>query len=379
MMEIEDLTFDELYEANKCMQCGMCTGGCPVSLRSDLNIRKMMRIIHLGKNEDVKDVPEIWDCTSCGTCTDRCPRNLKPSEVIVGMRSILIEEGDVPVTIRDALEGVYNDNNPWGSVKAKRSDWAEGLNIKEMSQGGEAEYLLYVGCTASYDTRVQEVVKSAVNLLNKLGIDFGILGTVEPCCGSEVKAMGERGLFEMMVEDNIEIFKEYKTKKMVTLSPHAYDTFENEYEGKDFEVYHYTQFLSDLIYDGVLSSDNLNDFEKTVVFHDPCHLGKINKIFEEPRMVLEEIPGIKYLEFGANRERSLCCEGGGGRMWSESVGKGERNAVKRVKEAVRLGADVIAVCCPFCLLTLEDAVKISGFEGEIEVMDIFEILNDCSK
>lgn len=135
MMEIESISFDEMYETNKCMQCGMCTGGCPVSLRSDLNIRKMMRITRLGKNDDIKDLPEIWDCTSCGTCTIRCPRNLKPPEVIVGMRSILVENGSVPVTIRDALEGIYNNNNPWGGIKAKRADWANGLNIKDIGQG----------------------------------------------------------------------------------------------------------------------------------------------------------------------------------------------------------------------------------------------------
>ncbi|BDC35716.1 (Fe-S)-binding protein [Candidatus Methanoliparum sp. LAM-1] len=395
MMEVEETNFDELYEVYACMQCGKCTGSCAVSLRSDFNIRELMRIAILGNNEDVKEHEEIWDCTSCGICTVRCPRDLKPSEVIVGLRSILVEEGEVPSTIRDALESIGNNNNPWGRPKSKRADWMKDLDVevKNLSEGDEAEYLLYIGCTASYDTRIQKVSRAAVHVLTKLGVDFGVLGEEEPCCGSEARMMGESGLFEMLVEDNMNLFKDFGISKIITLSPHAYNTFTTDYKdykkrleeegieipNLELDVKHYTQFLAELIEEGRLTSDMMNEFNKTVVYHDPCYLGKRNNIFNPPRKVLSIIPGINLVEFERREDRSLCCEGAGGRMWSEGTGTGERNAVIRVRDANALNAEIIAVACPFCLSTLEDGRSTAGYEESMEVKDIFEILDEVLK
>jgi Fe-S oxidoreductase len=185
--------------------------------------------------------------------------------------------------------------------------------------------------------------------------------------------MGEEGLFEIMVEDNVELFKECGADRMVTTSPHCYNTFTNEYEGLDnLQVQHYTQFVARLIEEGRLTFSG--EVNKIVTYHDPCFLGKQNGIFEEPRAILKSIPGLDFREFDRSRERSLCCEGGGGRMWVEATTGGERLAEVRVKDAVAMGVEVIATACPFCLLTIEDAVKTTGHEEEIQVMDIMELV-----
>jgi len=372
-MEIEDVTFAERYGLYGCIQCGKCTGGCAVSLKTDLNSRRLVREALVSDNKEVlKDLEYIWDCTTCATCTLRCPKGIEPSEVIIGMRTLLIEEMDLPSTIQEALESTYKDGNPWGRARSKRSEWAEDLTVKNVSKGDEAELLYYVGCTPAYDPRIQSVARSLVKIFDAAGVDFGTLGNKENCCGNEIRRMGEVGLFEMMVEDNIPLFEKYNVKKMVTSSPHCLNTFKKEYEGATFEVQHYTQLLAELIESGKLKLTK--ELDKTITYQDPCFLGKQNEIFDEPRMILESIPGATFVDFDRARGRSLCCEGGGGRMWAEGTGEGERNAETRAHEANEMGADIIAVACPFCLLTMEDAVKLAGYEDTIQVRDISEII-----
>ncbi|MHC1587531.1 MAG: (Fe-S)-binding protein, partial [Candidatus Syntropharchaeia archaeon] len=358
-------------------QCGKCTGGCAVSLKSQLNPRRLVREAILKETELIFEKEYLWDCTLCGTCTLRCPREIKPSEVIIGMRGVLIEEGrNIPKTIMEALESVFKNGNPWGRARMKRTEWSEDLDvkIKSLPDGDEAEILYYVGCTPAYDPRIQEIARGMVKCFNVAGVDFGILGTEENCCGNEVRRMGEEGLFEMLVEDNLEIFGNYNVKKMVTTSPHCFNTFKNEYDA-DFEVQHYTQFLSKLIEEEKLTFSK--EIEKTITYQDPCFLGKQNEIFDEPRKIIEAIPGVKFIDFDRSRKRSLCCEGGGGRMWVEATGEGERNAEIRVRDAVEMGAEIIATACPFCLLTLEDAVKTTGYEDKIQVRDIIELVSEA--
>jgi Fe-S oxidoreductase len=342
-------------------------------LTSPLNIRRIIYEFLVRDKLDVNQMPEIWDCTTCSTCTLRCPKGLDPAMILVGMRRVLTEGGRVKPTVRDALESTFKFGNPWGRGKNKRSDWAQGLNVKNLAEGGEAEILYFVGCTPSYDDRVQAVARAMVKVFEKAGVDFGILGNEEICCGSEMRRLGEEGLFEFLVEDSLEIFKRHGVKRMVTTSPHCYNTFKNEYEGLDFEVQHYTQFVADLIEQGKLTFSQ--EVNRVVTYHDPCFLGKQNQVYDEPRAILRSIPGLQFVEFDRSRERSLCCEGGGGRMWVEaSSSSGERLAETRVKDALELGAEVIATACPFCMLTLEDAVKTTGAEGSIEVLDIVELV-----
>jgi Fe-S oxidoreductase len=279
-----------------------------------------------------------------------------------------VEEGQIATTLRDALESTFKNGNPWGRIRSKRSEWAQGLNIKHVSQGIETLY--YVGCTAAYDPRVQGVARSLVKCFEKAGVNFGTLGDEENCCGNEIYGMGEKGLFDFLVEENMKLFNKYNINQLVTSCPHSYNSFKNRYNQTSMKVLHHTQLLADLISNKKLTfSKELN---KKVIYHDPCYLGKQNAIYDEPRKVIESIPGVTLVEFDRSKERSLCCEGGGGRMWVDIPG--ERLAEIRVKDAAATGAEILATACPYCLLTFEDAVKTTGVEGKIQVMDIAEIL-----
>ncbi|KPV62832.1 MAG: CoB--CoM heterodisulfide reductase iron-sulfur subunit D [Candidatus Bathyarchaeota archaeon BA2] len=315
---------------------------------------------------------EIWDCTTCHTCSYRCPRDVNPMDVLIGLRGVLLEEGIVPTTLGEALEGVYKYGNPWGLSRSKRSDWAQDLKVKYASEGEKAELLYFVGCAASYDSRAQEVAKAMVNNLNTLGIDFSVLGNKETCCGNEVYSLGEKGLFEELVEKNLGLFDQYGVNRIITTSPHCFNAFKNRY-GRELPAKHYTQFFSDLIDEGKVKFSGRVD--KSVTYQDPCFLGKHNNIFDEPRKIIESIPGVRFVELNRSRGRSVCCEGGGGRMWHDIPG--ERLAEKRVKEALDIGAEIIAVACPFCLLTFDDAIKTTGNEEKIQVKDLMELVAEA--
>lgn len=312
---------------------------------------------------------ELWSCTTCSTCGIRCPKELKPYEFLIDIRSIAVEEGQIAPTIRDALESIFKNGNPWTRIRSKRSEWSQGLNLKHISQG--AEILYYVGCTSAYDSRIQSVAKSLVKCFEKAGLNFGVLGDEENCCGSEVYGMGEKGLFEFLVEENMKLFNKYNVKQAVTNCPHGYHAFKNRYNQTSLEVQHHTQLLAKLIENEKLTFSK--EVNKKVIYHDPCFLGKQNGIYDEPRKVIESVPSVTLLEFDRSRARSLCCEGGGGRMWIDIPGP--RLAEIRVKDAVEAGADILAVACPFCLLTIEDAVKTTGNEGKIQIMDVAELLS----
>jgi Fe-S oxidoreductase len=380
-MESSELTFAQKFDLYGCFQCGKCTGGCPVSLKSKLNIRRLMIEGILGKNLDrLSEKEELWECTTCKTCTLRCPRGLKPMDLVIGMRGILVEEGHIPKTIIEAMESTYKHRNPWGKPKNKRTEWTktlpEEIKVKDFSQGDRAEFLYFVGCTASSDPRIQEVAKALVFNLQRAGVDFGILGNEEQCCGNEVRRMGETGLFEELADANVSRFDSYQIERIFTLCPHGFNALKNEYPQGKFEVFHTTQLLAKCLEEGKISFTQ--EIKKVVTYHDPCFLGKQNNIFDEPRMLLQSIPGITFKELDRSREKSLCCEGGGGRMWVESSSEtGQRLAEVRVNDAVELGAEILVTACPFCILTLEDAVKTSGNEEKIRVMDVTELLAEA--
>lgn len=366
------MSAQELVQKHKlleCIQCGICTGSCPVSRKASLNVRRYMREVAVYDEVTIHPQNELWSCTTCANCGIRCPKDINPYEFLIDIRSMAVEEGRIAPTIRDALENIFKYGNPWGRIRSKRSEWTQGLNVKHISQG--AEILYFVGCTPAYDPRVQESAKSLVKCFEKAGVDFGTLGDEEYCCGSEVYGMGEKGLFEFLVEENMKIFKKYNVKQVVTSCPHAYHTFINRYEQTIFEVQHHTQLLASLIENGRLSFSR--EVNKKVIYHDPCFLGKQNGIYDEPRKVIESVPGAELLEFDRSRERSLCCEGGGGRMWIDIPG--ESLAEIRVRDAVDSEAEIVVTACPFCLSTFENAVKTTGFEGRIQIMDVAELLS----
>jgi Fe-S oxidoreductase len=361
----------ELVQKHKlleCIQCGMCTGSCPVTRKAGLNVRRYMREVSAQGKLMIHAQNELWSCTTCSTCGLRCPKDLNPYEFLIDIRSMAVEEGQVAPTIRDALESIFKNGNPWGRIRSKRSEWSQGLNVKHVSQG--VEILYYVGCTAAYDPRIQDVAKSIVKCFDKAGLNFGVLGDEENCCGSEVYGMGEKGLFEFLVEENMKIFNKYNVKQVVTNCPHGLHAFKNRYNQTNFEPQHHTQLLAKVIEDKRLTFSK--EVNKKVIYHDPCFLGKQNGIYDDPRKVIESIPGVELLEFERSRERSLCCEGGGGRMWMDIPG--QRLAETRVRDAMAANAEILAVACPFCLLTIEDAVKTTGNEGKIQIMDIAELV-----
>jgi Fe-S oxidoreductase len=289
------------------------------------------------------------------------------------MRSVLVEDGHIPPKIRDVLKSISIRGNPWNIGQEKRSEWAEGLNVKNIA---DAEVLYYVCCTTAFDARLQKIAKALTKTFQKAGVNFGTLGNDEVCCGNEIRRMGDIWSFDALKEMNLDLFKQFPIKQIITTSPHCFNTFKNEYpelRGLSIDVKHYTQVVSDLIKKKKLKFTK--KFEKTVTYHDPCFLGRQNQIFDEPRHVLASIPSLNFIEMDRARERALCCEGGGGRMWIEAFEAKERTASIRVREAMDIGAEVLATACPFCLLTLEDAVKSGGFEDQIQVLDIMEIVN----
>ncbi len=368
-MNVQELA--QKHKLLECIHCGICTGSCPVARKANLNVRRYMREVSVNGKLTIHPQDELWSCTTCATCGIRCPKEIVPYDFLIDIRSLAVEEGQIATTLRDALESIFKNGNPWGRIRSKRSEWAQGLSIKHASQG--IEFLYFVGCTPAYDPRVQGVARSVAECFEKAGVNFGTAGDEENCCGNEVYGMGEKGLFEFLVEENVKLFNKYGVKQLVTSCPHSYHSFKNRYGQTSFEVLHHTQILADLANNGKLAFSR--QVNKTVMYHDPCFLGKQNGIYDEPRKVIESIPGVKLLEFERSRERSLCCEGGGGRMWVDIPG--ERLAEKRVKEAAEAGAEVLGVACPFCLLTFEDAVKTTGLEGKLQVFDVAELISQA--
>jgi Fe-S oxidoreductase len=375
----------EQLELLGCIQCGKCTGGCPVARKTTLNVRSLIYQMLVEQELDVEKHPELWDCTSCFTCVERCPKDVRPAELIIGLRGELVEGGRIPETIGAALMGVFRQGNPTGMAREDRAAWADGgdpgdrsgrgrIEVKAAQEG--CEVLFFVGCTPAYDLRAQSSTRALARALKAAGVDFGTLGTDESCCGNEVRRMGEVGLFEMLVEENGELIRSVGASRMVTISPHCFNTFKNEYGLDGMEVLHYTQLIAELIEQGRLKLSK--EVNKTVTYHDPCFLGKQNHVYDEPRAILKAIPGLKLVEMDRSRERSLCCEGGGGRMWAEGTNLEERLAFQRVHEAAETGAEILAVACPFCLLTLEDAVKVQGLDSRLQVMDIMELVDLAS-
>ncbi len=370
MLQVESRQFAMEHGLFACIQCGKCTGGCPMAMKTRLNPRMLVyRMLVAGNGFDLEGREELWDCTTCATCYSRCPKQVNPMEAIIALRGVFVEKGRVHPNVKAALESIYRYGNPLTLPRQDRGAWAKDLSVKSISEG--AEYLYYVGCTPSYDPRGQQAARALVRVLQHAGVDFGILGDQENCCASEVRRLGEAGLFEMMVEGNSEAFQSLGVGKMFTTSPHCFNTFKNDYPKNGMQVQHYTQLLAELTAKGAVKF--AGKFEKTVTYHDPCYLGKHNGIFDEPRAVLKSIPGVKLAEMDRSREKSLCCEGGGGRMWLEGTNPQVRLAQSRVKEALETGAEILATACPFCLLTLDEAVKHLQAEDKIRVMDIAEI------
>ena len=288
-----------------------------------------------------------------------------------------MEEGLVSPKVRDFLECIYKYGNPWGGSRNRRDEWAKDTEITQYNPSHE--FLYHVGCVGSYDTRAQDMAKALSDVLLKSGVSFGILGAKENCDGNEVNQLGEKGLFELLAKSNIQLFKDLKVRKIVTLSPHAYNAMKNEYPkfGGNFEVMHYTQLLRDLIKSGKLELSKGFSAKLRVTYHDPCFLGRWNREYTAPREILNAIPNVELVEMGRNKENAFCCGGGSGNFYTDFLGGTENSPSRvRIKEAYETDAKILAVSCPSCLTMLEDAIKTEGLEGKMAVKDISEIVKD---
>jgi Fe-S oxidoreductase len=353
-----------------CYQCGACTATCPWGLvrEETLSIRSLVRRAQLG----LAPPETVWLCATCAQCQLQCPRGVDIGQVIGHLRGQLWQQRQTPAGLPSLLWSVYWNNNPWGQPPSQRARWAKSLDLPRYD-AGQHELLLYVGCTASYDRRGQQVAHALVRLLRAAGVSFGVLGDEEPCCGESVLSLGHSAYFQQVAAETAQRFAAHSVGRLVTISPHCYDVFRNHYPqtvlGEGFQPCHYTQLLAELIGDGRLPL--ATPLARRVTFHDPCYLSRHNQETAAPRQILAAIPGLELVEMDRHGADTLCCGGGGGRMWLETA-VGERFADLRIQEARDTGAELLVTACPFCIACLEDSLK-AGRIQDLEVMDLAEI------
>jgi Fe-S oxidoreductase/nitrate reductase gamma subunit len=385
-LKIKDVVF---YDA--CMRCGRCVQACPSAGAGEAFAPRdfIQAAIHglwqehspvgdirfLTKDHPL-DPKTAWNCTTCAACLEVCPVYGATFESVLRKRGLLVQEGTgVPDLLNQTLERLFNYENPWVSSKREKAAWTKGLDIPGLAKGGKEGQLCYfVGCTTSIDARAQAIAKSFASILKHAGVSFGVLGEKEPCCGDIARVVGEIGLFEEKKMNCLDLFGQYEIKDVVTSSPHCFHAFLNEYpQEKGFGVRHYSLLLRELVGDGRLKFKK--NGSRRVTYHDPCYLGRHNRVFEEPREVIRSVPGTTLIEMEHYGPDSLCCGAGGGRMWQGKELDGEaRMSEIRVKEARATGAEVLITACPLCLIMLEDALKTLGLEKELKVMDLNELV-----
>jgi len=373
--EIVEVIKDNGGDAFKlCFQCGLCDTVCPWNRVREFSMRKIVRQATFGLTDIESE--DIWRCTTCGLCPSRCPRDVKQIESGVALRRIATEYGVFPTSvkpIRTISGSLMGEGNPLSEERKDRAKWAEGLGVKSFSE--EMEILYFPGCYLSYDQRLKKVAKATVKVLKAAGVDFGILGEKESCCGESIRKTGDEDVFRRLAKENIKNFIDAGVKKILVSSPHCYHTFKNEYPEfmVNFEVVHITQYLLELIKEGRLEIKE--EYRKKITYHDPCYLGRHNGIYDEPRQVLTGVPGLELVEMPDCLEASLCCGGGGGRIWMETP-KGERFCDIRLQQAMDLEAEVLVTACPYCITNFEDS-RLTLENGEsVEVKDITEIVQE---
>jgi succinate dehydrogenase/fumarate reductase iron-sulfur protein len=374
------------WDLSLCTKCSICYSACPAAIDSKFlgpsslttNYRFITDSRDAGLEERLKPMSDnIWLCTSCNSCTMFCPKLVNCSNAIVDDRGLMVESGGIPRTVKDVLESTYKYHNPMGMHPSKRLEWTKDLNIKTIPATTKADILYFVCCLTAYDARNQNITKTMASIFDTLGTNYANLGTEEWCCGDHILRLGEKGLFEALAEHNAATLCKFEANKIVTLSPHCYNTFKNDkpYSDAKLNVQHYTQFIAEKLGKGELKLSKA--VQKKVAYHDPCFLGKRNQIYDPPRHILQSIKGLELVEMKRNRESSFCCGGGAGRTWTEDAVPEKRPSVDRVKEALGLGVEVIATACPFCVTTLEDAIKVLDVENKIVVRDILELLKEA--
>ena len=330
---------------------------------------------------DVITEEEIWGCTTCRNCEDQCPVMNEHVDKIIDLRRYLVlTEGKMDADAQRAMQNIERQGNPWGLNRKERENWRELREdvhiptVKEMKKAGEEfEYLFWVGSMGSYDNRSQKIALSFAKLLNEAGVKFAILGNKEKNSGDTARRLGNEFVFQELAQNNIAEFEKNEVKKIVTIDPHAYNTFKNEYPdfGLQAEVYHHTEVLAQLVEEGRLKPKF--EVNEKITFHDSCYLGRYNKVYDPPREILKAIPGVQLVEMERKRETGMCCGAGGGLMWMEEE-TGHRINVARTEQALAVAPSVISSGCPYCLTMLSDGTKAKEVEDQVHTYDVAEIL-----
>jgi Fe-S oxidoreductase len=404
---IEDLSWKQLLDTLTCTECGRCQDACPawntgkplspklliMGLRDNL-FASAPRLVGAGKPNGAEAAaaaeaeaptlvpgtiePDVlWSCLTCGACVEACPVDIAHVDTIVDMRRYeVLMESKFPPEAGLMLRNIENQGDPWGLGQSKRTEWTESLDFEVPVITGtipdDIEYLYWVGCAGALDERARKATQSTARLLHRAGVKFGILGPRESCTGDPARRLGNEYLYQEMGKANIVTLNEAGAKKVVASCPHCFNSLSREYPdlGGNFEVIHHSMLLSHLLDTGKLTSGTL---DAKVTYHDPCYLGRHNRVFDEPRQVLDSIAGVEQIEMKRCREKSFCCGAGGARMWmEEDIGK--RVNLERTDEALTTGADVVSTACPYCLIMLDDAVRARSREDDVRVMDVASVM-----
>ena len=322
-----------------------------------------------------RDVAErVYACYTCGMCAQLCWMRQDTKAIIRNFRTEIIEAGLAPLDVQDTLRSIRDRKHPWRGTRFSRTDWANGLNVRSLAEDSTVDIVYWVGCTGALEDRSMKIAQAMGKLLVLAGVRFGILGDEESCCGEPALSMGDSYLFQEQAEKNINILKKYNTSRIITTCPHCYNVLKNDYPkfGSDFEVLHHTEYLADLIRLGKIKIQK--DLMSRVTYHDPCFLGRENSVYDPPRQILTNIVGANLVEMTQNRRWSYCCGGGGGHMWLEDKGIGNRPNVVRAGHAIEKNAETIVTSCPFCLQQLEDGIRTKELSEPPQVVDIAELL-----
>jgi len=393
---VNDFTWKDLLDSFSCTECGRCQDACPATAtQKALNPRQVIHTLKTNlmvnaaalkagnepqlpligfEAEGTNTIDAIWACTTCGACIEACPVLIEQMPKIIKMRRHLVQmKSQFPEELLNLFENMEQRSNPWGIAPTERTKWSTTMDIKTFD-AAETEYLFYIGCAGTFDSRQKHVTVALATILNAAGISWGVLGKEEKCCGDSARRLGNEYLFDKMAKENVELFKSKKITKVITQCPHCFSTLKNDYRqyGLDIEVMHHAELLQKLLAEGRINPDREVKELGSVIYHDSCYLGRHNGIYEQPREIIARVTGEEPQEFGRNRENGFCCGAGGGRMWMEEH-EGERINIARVSEALEKKPDTICVACPYCMTMFEDGIKDKG-AANVRVRDVAEVV-----